>query len=53
MKTPTEDYDELKRRTLARLAEGKAAESKWRARVERRRRRLRRLSFGLLGRDAA
>jgi hypothetical protein len=43
------DPDELKRETIARLNEIKAQQEKYRQRRERRR-RLNRLSFGLLGR---
>ena len=45
-----DDYEELKRTTIARIAELKAEIAKARERAERRRRRLRRLSLGLLGR---
>ena len=44
------DPAELKRETIARLNEIKAQQEMSRARKERRRRRLQRLSFGLLGR---
>ena len=44
------DPAELKRETIARLNEIKAQLEKSRQRKERRRRRLHRLSFGLLGR---
>ena len=46
----TDDYEELKRTTIARMNEIKAEIEKRRRRQERRRRRLQRLTFGLLGR---